>query len=251
MSYQDLLNQSEFFKQFGQTNIQPKINYVKLNVACGPNIFPYPDWINIDREDLTNYFNYIKQAPLDGMPAHQQKVANFLKSGAELNFHIHDIRRGLSNDDSSVDYLYFGQTAEHLNPIYEVPKLLKEFYRVLKSNGVLRITTPDLDLLINAYKDGKMDQFASEQPDFYKNAEPSAQLAYLMFASSGPHSTFDNYEGHMFNYTKTSMTKVLKEAGFSNIVFYNESGISLNKDIQHEIVDAGINHSLIVEAIKT
>lgn len=254
MSHQELLNKSKFFQNFNkQELIKENLNnkYIKLNIACGPNIFPYPGWINIDREDLSDYFNHVRYAPLTGMPEHQQKVSNYLKAGGEIDFKIYDIRQGMINhNNDTVDFVSFGQTVEHLNPIYEVPKLLKEFNRILKPAGVLRITTPDLDLLINAYKEGKMEQFASEQPEFYKNANPSAQLAYLMFASCGPQSTYDNYEGHMFCYSKSSMTKVLKDAGFSEIIFYDKSGISFNKDLEHEIVDAGVNHSLIVEAIK-
>jgi hypothetical protein len=46
------------------------------------------------------------------------------------------------------------------------------------------------------------------------------------------------------------MTEALEKAGFKNIIFYYESNKSLNKDIEHEIVDYGMSHSICVEAKK-
>ena len=122
------------------------------------------------------------------------------------------------------------------------------------------MTTPDLDLLINAFVRGEMQSFAGEQPEFYRNADSSAQLAYLMFGSSGPNCTQGNYEGHMFLYSKASMRDLLETVGFSpgQIAFHyvaNAAPIvgpvenSASPVFRAEALDAGMSHSFAVEAI--
>lgn len=252
--YKNLLNQSSFFKNIfikinASTNIQDK---TKLNIGAGPNIFPHPGWINYDRETFDEYFTYLKGNPsLKEMPDHQKKLTHYLQNNGEVDFRIHDIKsKFFQHIDNSVDCIYVGQTIEHINPNYEAPLFLKECHRMLKLGGVLRMTTPDLDLLIKAYISGDMSKFSSEQPDFYKLVDPSSQLSYIMFGAAGPKCSWNNYEGHMFLYTQTSMNRVLQEAGFKNIHFYYETGISHDPILAKEVVDAGMSHSFIVEAIK-
>lgn len=186
-----------------------------------------------------------------GMPDHQKNLVAFLQSGGTIDFHINDIRKKFpQHPDNTVDGVYIGQAIEHINPIYEAPAFMSECYRMLKPEGVLRMTTPDLDLLINAYKNNEMDKFAIEQPAFYKNADPSAQLSYLMYGAGGPNCTWDNYEGHMHLYTQKSMTAMLLSIGFKDIIFFYEVGKSKDPVMAKECVDAGMTHSFIVEAIK-
>lgn len=264
-NYNNLLQNSLFFNK----NLIKEKNEIKLNIACGPNIFPFDGWINYDRANLDEYFNHIKKianemnatppenysagllSALKPMPQHQLNFVNFLKNGGQINYNIQDLKSGFSqHPDNSVSVIYLGQMIEHLNPIYEVKNMLRECYRMLVPGGVIRITTPDLDLLIKAYINNEMDKFASEQPDFYKNADSSAQLAYLMYGACGPNCSWDNYEGHMFLYTQKSMSKLLEDCGFKNITYYYETGKSLSKTLEREVYDAGMSHSFIVECVK-
>jgi len=225
----------------------------KLNIASGPNVFPFHGWINYDRESVASYIEAMKTYDENdiGVPEHQKNLISYLKSGGQIDFRVHDLRNSfIQHADNSISSIYFGQAIEHINPIYELPKFLKECYRMLIPGGLIRITTPDLDLLIQAYLNGQMDKFAIEQPAFYKNAHASAQLAFLMYGACGPSCTWDNYEGHMFLFTKESMTAVLQEAGFREIEFYYETGKSKDPVMAKEAVDAGMTHSFIVEAIK-
>jgi len=224
---------------------------MKLNIASGPNVFPFPGWINYDRESVASYIEAMKTYDETGVPDHQKKLINYLKTGGQIDFKVHDLRGGFpQHANNSVTSIYFGQAIEHINPIYELPKFLSECYRMLIPGGLIRITTPDLDLLIQAYLNGQMDKFSIEQPAFYKNAHPSAQLAFLMYGACGPSCTWDNYEGHMFLFTRASMTAVLQAAGFKEIEFYYETGKSKDLVMAKEAVDAGMTHSFITEAIK-
>jgi glycosyltransferase involved in cell wall biosynthesis/SAM-dependent methyltransferase len=250
-------NNPERRKVVNQENI--KTTLPRLNIGSGPNVFPFEGWINYDREDIGNYLKYLdwqneektQAYKLEEMPEHQQILANFIRSKGMIDFRVHDIRTGFSHHaDSSIESIYIGQVIEHLNPIYEVPKLLSDCYRMLKPGGVIRLTTPDLDLLIKAYLNNDMDKFAIEQPEFYKSTDPSSKLAMIMYGASGPGCTWTNYDGHMFLYTQTSMTAALSAAGFKNIEFYYESGQGKDPIMTSQVVDAGMTHSFIVEGVK-
>jgi predicted SAM-dependent methyltransferase len=266
--YNKLINKSKFFKAIKA--VSPKIiepitesvsKTIKLNIGSGPNIFPYDGWINYDHENFDQYFLWLKHTtqlipeaswPKEGPGSLKslKKLHEYLQNHDPI-FAIHDLRTGLpQHADNSVDLIYFGQVIEHLNPIHEMPKFLKECYRVLAPGGIIRLTTPDLDVLIQAYLSHSLDRFAVEQPSFYKEADESSKLAYIMFGSSGQDCSTTHYEGHMFLFSKISMTKALEEAGFKNIEFFSESGKSKSPILKNEVVDAGLTHSFIVEAVK-
>jgi SAM-dependent methyltransferase len=214
---------------------------VKLNIACGPNVFPYDGWINYDKANFNQYFEHLRNAPLVGMPEHQQAVALWVRLRAAAIVRHHDVTKPFTQHaDSSVDFIYCGQMIEHLNRRTQVVPFLKECYRMLKPGGVLRMTTPNLDDLwptIHGY--GK---YAADQPEWFREATASEQFCYLAFGASGPYCTQTNYEGHMFLYSKASLSKALLEAGFAEPSFAPQE--------RPEIRDEGMSHSLCVEATK-
>jgi predicted SAM-dependent methyltransferase/glycosyltransferase involved in cell wall biosynthesis len=226
---------------------------VKLNIGAGPNMFPFPGWTNYDREDFKYLIDHLQNTKIEDITPHYgyRKLAAYIKSGGKTDVKVHDLRKGFEQHaDNSVDLIYIGQVIEHLNPIFESPKLLKDCYRMLKTGGVLRMTTPDLDILVDAYKNGQMDKFNSEQPTFYTDADPSSKLSYIMFGACGEKCTWNYYEGHFFLYARSSMTKFLKDAGFKEIIFYDEAGKSLSLTMLKEVIDEGLTHSILVEARK-
>ncbi len=223
---------------------------IKLNIGCGPNMFPFDGWINYDREDFGAYIEWVKQHT-SAYAKYLQDLVAYVKNGGVLTSIIRDLREGFPmHPDNTVDLIYVGQAIEHINPVYEAPKFVSECYRMLKSGGVLRMTTPDLDLLINAYLAGEMDKFAIEQPELYKSLDPSAQLAMIMYGTAADTCKWDHYEGHFFLYTKQSMTKLMNDAGFKDIHFYWTAGVSRNPIMAKECVDQGMTHSFIVEGVK-
>lgn len=218
-----------------------------INLACGPCIFA--GWINIDKVDMREYVNFLLTTGTNGLPEAQATLARRTQAAGQVDFRVHDVRKGLPFPDDSVDYIYVGQFIEHINPLYEVPQFLTECRRVLKPGGVARISTPDLDILLASYNSGDMMEFAIEQPQPYQDAKSkSLRLAYLMFGSLGPHSTAENYEGHMMVYNKESMTEILEAAGFRKVAFY-PPGESPHAAFR-ECIDTGITHSLFAEATK-
>lgn len=223
----------------------------KLNIAAGPNVFPY-DWINIDNTDFSSYFNFVQTVPTsNGMPDHQKKLWQFCQGGGKIEYQQHNMTEPFTQfQDNSVDLIYVGQAIEHINPIFQVPAFLKECHRMLKPGGVIRLTTPDLNLLIKAYLDKKMDMFNDDQPDFYKNADPGMQLALLMFGTGGEDCTQTHYEGHMCCFTQDSLKAALIAAGFDKSIAFVRPGMSASDVMAEECRDEGVSHSIICEAVK-
>lgn len=62
----------------------------------------------------------------------------------------HDIKTLPMFKDDSVDLIYASHVIEYFDR-FEVTKVLKEWYRVLKKRGVLRIAAPDFPALVNVY----------------------------------------------------------------------------------------------------
>jgi predicted SAM-dependent methyltransferase len=228
---------------------------IRLNIGCGPTMLP-DTWINYDREDFNYYIDWIKAKKDEDLTKANYALSvyrcvDFIKNGKDFIFYVHDLRKGFSqHKDNSITSIYIGQVIEHLNPIHEVPALLNECFRMLKPGGVIRLATPDLDILINAYVNNQMDKFRMEQPNFYGTADPASQLAYIMFGSCGDKCTWDYYEGHMCLYTQKSMTSALEKDGFKDVEFYYEIGKSKDAIMARDIADAGMTHSFIVEAVK-
>ncbi len=228
---------------------------MRLNIACGPNVFPYPGWINYDREDFAAYFDWMRRVnSLKEMPDHQRRLAEYVRTTTGPVVLVQDVRHFFHDlhQDNSIEAIYLGQMIEHLNPITEAPRLIRECHRMLKPGGILRITTPDLELLLYAHTSNQMGVFAEEQPAFYKDLDRGAQLAFLMFGSAGADSTYTSYEGHQFCYGKESMRRLIAAGGFALPPHFHHGsdGTSADPIMQAQVVDAGMSHSFVTEAIK-
>ena len=104
----------------------PKVENGEVNLHLGCGSINHPRFINID-----------------GLPAP----------------HIHYIR-GIDDlspfRDNSVNLIYACHCLEHF-PYANVPKVMSEWFRVLKDDGILRLSVPDFDLLIDIYKENLND----------------------------------------------------------------------------------------------
>jgi len=109
----------------------------------------------------------------------------------------------------------------------QAPVALKEWCRVLKPGGKLRLSTPNFDYIIKSYLDDTDTNWKKElnTPNWtfpepcHKNK--SAWLNFKLFSTDIP------FNLHKACFDRKWMTELLTEAGFHNIEF-NPEPASLN-----------------------
>ncbi len=102
--------------------------------------------------------------------------------------------------DNSVDVIYSEHGIEHV-PLEQGEALLRECVRVLKPGGVLRISTPDLKVLVDAY-----------------NTKNIRYAAVVGFMPNSPAQLLNyglTWWGHKFTYDEEELTRLFKEAGIN------------------------------------
>ncbi len=171
----------------------------KLHIGCGPQILE--GWTNIDN---VNY------------------------PGVDS---ILDVTQGLPFDD--VSFIFAEHFIEHLAYL-DALALMRESRRVLRDDGVLRLSTPNLDWVWVTH---------------YRLGAPESEEVQNCFNLN---RAFRGW-GHQFLYNERTLRATLQDAGFSDVVLcqYGESAHSdLRRLERHEkSPDYGtLSHILIVEA---
>lgn len=113
--------------------------------------------------------------------------------------------------DGAVDALFSSHNIEHLYP-HEVPVALAEFRRVLKPDGFMVITCPDLQSVCQLIAEDKLTE-----PAYESAAGPIAPLDILY--GHRPSLLRGNlYMAHRCGFTEKVLVAELQQAGFGSIV---------------------------------
>ena len=142
-----------------------------------------------------------------------------------------DVTRGLPFRD--VRFIFAEHFIEHLD-LHAAMYLLRECRRVLRDDGVLRLSTPNLDWVWATH---------------YKLGEPEPKAVEDCFRLNRAFRAW----GHEFLYNEPALTAILQDAGFAHVVRreYRHSDYAELRDLErHERspdVD-GLADILIVEA---
>ncbi len=161
---------------------------------------------------------------------------------ADHKFRQWDLRRGIPYPDSSVDLIRMSHLIEHLT-LEEAKALLRECFRVLKPGGLVRISTPDMDIILRHYRNRDMSFFNQIQPPEYIQAPTEGEkLSRLLFSGDYQHKAVYSFE---------MLKNFLEQAGFrSERIFRSVPGFSHSEEMQSETQDQHIEISLLVEAVK-
>lgn len=176
-----------FKRQFGLIDQKIIHNYFreyeirKLHIGCGPNRLE--GWLNTDI-----------------LPWWSKEIL-YLDAAKPFPF-----------EDETFDYIFNEHLIEHIS-YPEGLQMLSECYRVLKKDGVIRTSTPDLAVFI----------------DLYNREKSELQKKYIhwvieRFIESAPYiddifvinNIFENF-GHQFIYDEKTLISSLKMAGFTKI----------------------------------
>lgn len=151
--------------------------------------------------------------------------------------HVHyvgDISRLTMFADNSVDFMYASHCLEHVS-YHETALVLAEWYRVLKPGGVLRLSVPDFDQLVEIYR------------------ASAGQLNLIIGLLYGGHDSPFNV--HMAIFNRASLEQLMTSTGFVHCRKWrpHEDELSALDDFssfERKVGDVSIPVSLNLEATK-
>ena len=137
-----------------------------------------------------------------------------------------DAKKLFPFENNVFDYIFIEHMIEHIT--YEQGlHMLSESYRVLDSGGKIRISTPNLDFLMDLYKEPKSKlqhdyiQWATQK---FVKAAPFADSVFVI-------NNFVRDWGHLFIYNEKILRSSLERAGFHNITKY-QLNVSEDKELR-------------------
>lgn len=181
-----------------------------VNLGCGP-YGKENGWINLDLDPIKNIY---------------------LRS---------DCRKKLFLSDNCCKGIHIEMFLEHVDPVDELPYLLKECYRILMPGGIIRIIVPDAEKFVKAYLNGweEMNKIS------YGMANWSMLFASKMDALN--HVFLQGHE-HYGGWDMERLKLVLSQAGF-----YTINRVKFGEGCFPEIIDRDFHkqNGLYVESVKS
>ena len=167
----------------------------------------------------------------------------------------HDILTPFNFYDNTVQFINIEHALEHFT-VDESYKILKEFYRILSKNGVLRITIPSFEFIknlicedndiIRQYRKFQIEHYATDMEKEMLNDYP---LDIVI-------NNFYRLWGHKTIWSDKTLIQFLRQVGFSN-AYVERSGHSKFKalqNIERHDREIGFNfnylESTTIEAVK-
>ena len=125
-----------------------------------------------------------------------------------------DVRRPFFFTDETFDYVFSEHMIEHVS-FHHGLNMLAECGRVLKPSGKIRISTPDLNFLINLYRDEKSELHQRyikwSARAFSDGTVPEENAVFVI-------NQFVRSWGHRFIYDEKTLREAMLNAGFTDIV---------------------------------
>ena len=112
--------------------------------------------------------------------------------------------------DASVDAIFSSHNIEHLYP-HEIPTALKEFLRVLRPNGFIVITCPDLQEVCRLVAEDKL-----LEPAYTSPAGPISPLD-MLYGFRTAMAKGNLYMAHRCGFTQSVLAQTLHAVGFSSV----------------------------------
>ena len=138
-----------------------------LNIGAGSWYLPH--WTNFDnpRPDYTKSLGHSKSLK-------KSNISFDLMSGDAWPI-----------KDNSLNIVFSSHTIEHLNDKYTL-ELMKQAHKKLKSGGIIRLTCPDMDVLLDAYK--RNDKYMFQEK--LNRAQPHSIHQDILWAFAAEHCKY-------------------------------------------------------------
>lgn len=198
----------------------------KLQIGTGPN--PLRGWLNTDLLP-------------DTYPEHRDEIV-FLDAARPFPF-----------DDMTFDYVFSEHQIEHI-PEPAAHSMIRECFRILRPGGRVRIGTPDLAAILGLY-DEPLDETQRRYVEwvmtrFRPNVRFGNKRCYVI------NHMFTDHK-HQFIYDLETLSAILADAGFAEIVRWNpgESDDPVLRGLESHgqaIGDEEVNRfeTMVVEAVR-
>lgn len=111
--------------------------------------------------------------------------------------------------DESFDYVFSEHLFEHLT-YPQAMNMLKESYRVLKPEGVIRIATPNLQFLMGLYQEPEKPLHKAYIEYTAKNGDLPPTAVFVI-------NRFHTAWGHQIVYDKETLSDLLLESGYKDL----------------------------------
>jgi len=112
--------------------------------------------------------------------------------------------------DAVIDAVWSSHNLEHVNS-YEVPAVLAEFRRVLKSDGFVLLTLPDLRAVARHIADDQLTE------PLYQSASGPISALDIVFGHQASMAAGNGYMAHRTGFTARSLGQALIDAGFAEV----------------------------------
>jgi predicted SAM-dependent methyltransferase len=186
-----------------------------------------------------------------GCGAHRMKgfthveinIAKQFKKGGDVGPPdiLADITKHIPQNNNAVDLIFSRATLEHLT-YHELINHFLECHRILKIGGFIRMSVPDMDIMINNYlnKNENLD-------DAIKNSEISTPG--LIENHTDLFISRVLYHDHFYLHNFDTLSRALKKTGFTNIKKVSPGETTI-KDIADELFKAekGRDLEILIEA---
>ena len=176
----------------------------RINIGCGQT--PTNGWQNFDNS-FSLRLSKIPLLPdiLHGLGFLESSQYQFIKFARKNNIDYGDATKGLPLKQESCEVVYSSHMLEHLDR-NGAEKFLKEAYRVLRPNGIIRIAVPDIKKQIAQYNDsGDADAFVESTHMCVPRPTSLAQKIRLLLVGT---------RHHQWMYDGNSLSRVLQKHGF-------------------------------------
>lgn len=147
----------------------PALDKLKINLGCGPSVVG--GWINLDR------------SPQPGA-------------------HFWDASRGIPSEANTISLIYSEHFIEHLS-LQDGFNLMRECVRVLCPGGIMRISTPDVHVLMQAYEGNALDYWLDLG---WRPGTPCDLVNEGM-----------RLWGHQYVFDRARLSELLLQAGFAKV----------------------------------
>lgn len=197
----------------------------RINIGCGST--PCEGWLNFDNTPAIKLANSplkYHTAKLFGM-LNKDHIEN-IEWNKKNKIKYADATKHIPLSSNSVEAIYTSHMLEHLSR-EGAKSFLNEAKRVLKIDGVLRVSIPDLKIEVERYLINEdADEFMTS---LLVEAPPINTLKQKVFLF------LNGYRHHQWMYDGKSLSSLFKELGFKNIkvcaagetTIKNSSGLDL------------------------